>query len=180
MSILNDEMMAPYKNAKRETFHTAAVGVTFRNKDEIEAVETGDFALLSPELDNEHDSTAVAIIHNLTGNKIGYIKRELNSDIWNNIIKTLHIHSSLRLLGIAPGTSSNKLMRKCPTHTFNAESIITKLPTALNSSAHIVQLFLLFLRRPSSNLIHQAIVHAQASLLCEKQNFKSFRVVFNK
>lgn len=92
MSILNDEMMAPYKNAKRDTFHTAAVGVTFRNKEHVEAVETGDFALLSPEFDNEHDATAVAIIHSLTGNKIGYIKRELNSEIWHNIIKKKNLY----------------------------------------------------------------------------------------
>lgn len=92
MSILNDEVMAPYKNAKRETFHTAAVGVTFRNKEEVEAVETGDFALLSPEFDNEHDATAVAVVHSLTGNKIGYIKREYNSDIWHNIIKNKNLY----------------------------------------------------------------------------------------
>lgn len=92
MPILNDEIMAPYANAKKQTFHTAAVGVTFRDKEHIEAVETGDYVLLSPELDNEYDSTAVAIIHNQTGNKIGYIKRDLNSEIWNNIIKNKNLY----------------------------------------------------------------------------------------
>lgn len=73
--------------AKRENFYSSVVGTTFRDQAHVQAVEDGDFALLSPELDNKYDSTAVAVIHNNTGNIIGYIKRELNTDIWNNIVK---------------------------------------------------------------------------------------------
>ena len=43
-------------------------------------------------MDNKFDSTAVAVIHNNTGNIIGYIKRELNTDIWNNIVKNGNLY----------------------------------------------------------------------------------------
>lgn len=87
MAVLTEEALSQFQNAKRQEFYTAVVGVTFRDKAHIEAVEDGDFAVLSPELNNEYDKTAVAVVHNETGNTIGYIKRELNFDIWENIVK---------------------------------------------------------------------------------------------
>lgn len=85
--VISEDLLSQYSMAKRQTFHSSVVGTTFRNQDHIKAVDDGDFALLSPELDNQYDSTAVAVLHNNTGNIIGYIKRELNTDIWNNIVK---------------------------------------------------------------------------------------------
>lgn len=85
--VISEELLSQYSTAKRETFHSSVVGTTFRDKGHISLVEDSDFALLSPELDNKYDSTAVAVVHNNTGNVIGYIKRELNTDIWNNIVK---------------------------------------------------------------------------------------------
>lgn len=85
--IITEDLLLQYTNAKRQSFHTSVVGTTFRDPEHIQAVHDGDFALLSPELDNKFDSTAVAVMHNNTGNIIGYIKRELNADIWNNIVK---------------------------------------------------------------------------------------------
>lgn len=86
MPVLTEEVLSRYSKAKKREFKTAAVGVTFRDPAHIDAVNTGDFGLLSPELDNEYDQHAVAIIHNETGNKVGYIKRELNKEIWENIV----------------------------------------------------------------------------------------------
>jgi hypothetical protein len=85
--VISEDLLSQYSMAKRQTFHSSVVGITFRDQDHIKGVQDGDFALLSPELDNKYDSTAVAVLHNNTGNIIGYIKRELNTDIWNNIVK---------------------------------------------------------------------------------------------
>lgn len=85
--VISEELLSQYSMAQRQTFHSSVVGTTFREPEHIKLVEDGDFALLSPELDNKYDSTAVAVLHNNTGNIIGYIKRELNTDIWNNIVK---------------------------------------------------------------------------------------------
>jgi len=90
--IITEELLSQYSLAKRETFHSSVVGTTFRDQKHIQAVEDGDFALLNPELDNKFDSTAVAVIHNNTGNIIGYIKRELNTDIWTNIVKNGNLY----------------------------------------------------------------------------------------
>lgn len=87
MGVITKETLDAFENAKRQEFFTAAVGVTFRDKSAIDEVDDGDFALLVPEFDNQYDKTAVSVIHDKTGNSIGYIKRELNLDIWNNIVK---------------------------------------------------------------------------------------------
>lgn len=92
MAVLTEETLKSYENAKKESFHTAAVGVTFRDPEHIAAVETGDFAVLTAELDNQYDKHAVAITHNNTGNTIGYIKRELNTEIWENIVKNGNLY----------------------------------------------------------------------------------------
>lgn len=88
MKVLNEELLEQYAEAKRQTFHTSVVGITFRDQEHIKKVNDGDFAVLTPDLDNKFDSTAVSVVHNDTGNCIGYIKRDLNSDIWHNIVKS--------------------------------------------------------------------------------------------
>lgn len=88
MKLLNEELLEKYVDAKRQSFYTSVVGTTFRNQEHINKVNDGDFAVLVPELDNQYDANAVSVIHNDTGNSIGYIKRDLNSDIWNNIVKS--------------------------------------------------------------------------------------------
>lgn len=85
--IINEELLERYSESKRTTFHTSVVGTTFREPEHIAAVEDSDYAILVPELENQYDKTAVSVVHNNTGNVIGYIKRELNADIWNNIVK---------------------------------------------------------------------------------------------
>jgi hypothetical protein len=87
VKLLNEELLEKYSDAKRQSFHTSVVGITFRDQDHIKKVNDGDFAVLIPELENQYDSTAVSVVHNDTGNCIGYIKRDLNKDIWNNIVK---------------------------------------------------------------------------------------------
>lgn len=86
MSSLPEETINRYSGAKRESFYTVVVGTTFRPADDIASVDDGDFAFLTAELNNEHDKTAVAVVHQKTTNHIGYIKRELNKDIWDNIV----------------------------------------------------------------------------------------------
>ena len=88
MNLLNEELLEKYADASRQTFHTTVVGTTFRDQEHIKKVNDGDFAVLIPELDNKYDATAVSVVHNDTGNCIGYIKRDLNSDIWQNIVKS--------------------------------------------------------------------------------------------
>jgi len=88
MKLLNEELLEKYADANRQTFYTSVVGTTFRDQEHIKKVNDGDFAVLIPELDNKYDTTAVSVVHNDTGNCIGYIKRDLNSDIWQNIVKS--------------------------------------------------------------------------------------------
>lgn len=86
--IITEELLERYSSSKRQSFYTSVVGTTFRDQEHIQAVSDGDYAVLEPELENQYDKTAVSVVHNNTGNVIGYIKRELNSDIWNNIVKS--------------------------------------------------------------------------------------------
>lgn len=88
MKLLSEELLEKYSDASRQTFYTSVVGTTFRDQEHIKKVNDGDFAVLIPELDNKYDATAVCVVHNDTGNCIGYIKRDLNSDIWQNIVKS--------------------------------------------------------------------------------------------
>lgn len=85
-SVLSEDELNRYSTAKQQSFHTTIVGTTFRNSEHIDLINDGDFAFLTAELDNKADPNAVVVVHNETGNHIGYIKRELNKDIWNNIV----------------------------------------------------------------------------------------------
>lgn len=87
MPVLTEELLSRYSKAKKKEFHTAVVGVTFRDPEHIAEVSNGDFGVLSPDLENQYDKHAVAVVHDKSGNKVGYIKRELNQEIWENITK---------------------------------------------------------------------------------------------
>jgi len=67
-------------------FNTKVVGTTFRDPDVIESVETGEFFVLLPELDNEHDDNAVMVVRNNDNAHVGYISRELNKTIKESIL----------------------------------------------------------------------------------------------
>lgn len=84
--VITEELLSRYIDAERQEFFTSVVGITFRDQNHIKLVKDGDFAILQPEFDNQYDKNAVCVIHHETGNIIGYIKRELNTDIWNNIV----------------------------------------------------------------------------------------------
>jgi hypothetical protein len=81
---LTVEYLSQYQNCEKEFYHTALVGTSFV-KEVMEEVQTGDFGYLEPELNNKYDTTAVAVYHDKTGERVGYIKRELNSDVFHNI-----------------------------------------------------------------------------------------------
>ncbi len=89
LPVITDEVLESYKSAKKKEFFTAAVGMSFvedENPEYIDAVGNGDFGVLVAQLDNQYDKTAVGVIHNITGNRVAYIKRELASEIWHNIV----------------------------------------------------------------------------------------------
>jgi len=81
---LTVEYLQQYQNCEKEFYHTSVTGSSFV-KEAMEKVRTGDFGYLEPELDNKYDSTAVAVVHDKTGQRVGYVKRELNSDVFRNI-----------------------------------------------------------------------------------------------
>lgn len=81
---LTVEYLTQYQNCEKEFYFTSVVGTSFV-AEAMEEVETGDFGYLVPELDNKHDKNAVAVYHDKTGERVGYIKRELNSDVFKNI-----------------------------------------------------------------------------------------------
>lgn len=106
--VITEELLLKYsnKNTKTEAFHTKIVGTTFRNQEDLDKIQNGDYVLLDPEVGNPHDPFAVRVLHNNTGNHIGYIKRELNKDIWENTVKLGHLY--IAKVEITGGTEDKK------------------------------------------------------------------------
>jgi hypothetical protein len=86
--VITEDLLRKYATPKTniEEFYTKIVGTTFKNKEELDEVDDGDYALLDPEVDNKYDEFAVRVIHDKTGNHIGYISKEMNEKIWKNAI----------------------------------------------------------------------------------------------
>jgi len=107
MAVLTEDVLNSFKDSKRKEFHTAAVGMSFVEKshpEHIEAVNNGDWAVLVPQFDNDSDATAVGVIHNETGNRVAYIKRELAGEIWNNVVKNGDLYlAKIQLTGRTEG-----------------------------------------------------------------------------
>ncbi len=84
---LTFEYLSRYAAAKQRKFSTSVAGITFRDPIDISQVDDGDAGYFEAELDNENDKFAVAIMHDKTGAHVGYVKREINRDIFENITK---------------------------------------------------------------------------------------------
>jgi hypothetical protein len=90
--IITEDLIAKYAPDMVDvlTFHTKVVGTTFRNPEHLKEVENGDFVLLDPEVGNPADPHAVKVLHDRTGNHIGYVRKEtdngdaLASEVWHN------------------------------------------------------------------------------------------------
>lgn len=93
--VITEELLLKYAVPNRQIteFNTKVVGTSFRNPEDIEAVEDGDFVLLDPEVGNPHDPFACRVVHDKTGAHIGYVKKIddagklLSKEIWENTIK---------------------------------------------------------------------------------------------
>jgi len=87
LSVLNEEeLQALLQSDVGGKFHTKVVGTSFRDPEVIESVETGEFFVLLPELDNEHDEDAVMVIRNRDEAHVGYVSRDFNKRIKDKIL----------------------------------------------------------------------------------------------
>ena len=92
--VLNEELLAKYTPDRVEIkeFNTKIVGTTFRKPEEVALVEDGDFVLVEAEIGNVHDSYAVRVVHDDTGNHIGYMPAsDFSKEVWENSVKNGHL-----------------------------------------------------------------------------------------
>ena len=75
------------------SFHTKIVGVTFEGRQRLISrlnrngeLEPGTFLRFVPETDNLYDPYAVKVV-TMKDEQLGYISREINKDIHNNLLK---------------------------------------------------------------------------------------------
>jgi hypothetical protein len=73
------------QNYEVSVFGTKVVGTSFRNQEDIDLVEDNDYIYIEPEENNQYDPNACKVIHDKTGNHIGYIKADLAKDIKQQI-----------------------------------------------------------------------------------------------
>jgi hypothetical protein len=87
MSVLNQEELLSLLNSNSiGKFNTKVVGTSFRDKSVIDSVQSDEFFVLLPELGNEHDENAVMVVRNDDGAHVGYISREYNQRIKEQIL----------------------------------------------------------------------------------------------
>lgn len=88
MSVLTEEELVALLNSDvRGKFHTKVVGTSFRDQTVIDSVQTGEFFVLLPELDNEHDADAVMVVRNGDSAHVGYVSRDYNKRIKQQILQ---------------------------------------------------------------------------------------------
>lgn len=75
------------------TFHTKIVGVTFEGRQRLisrlnrnNELAPGTPLRLVPETDNVYDTYAVKVV-TMKGEQLGYISKEINKDIHNNLLR---------------------------------------------------------------------------------------------
>jgi hypothetical protein len=88
MAVIAEDMLTkfPLDKTNISEFTTKVVGLTFRDPKHVDAVETGDVMYIQAEIGNEHDATACMVIHNETGNHVGYLSKDFSKIVWNNIM----------------------------------------------------------------------------------------------
>ena len=86
--LLTEELLLKYPLEKCDIseFHTKVNGTSFRNPDHIAKVNDGDYVMLVRDPMNA-DPNAVMVMHDSTGNHIGYIPKETAPDISRNILE---------------------------------------------------------------------------------------------
>jgi hypothetical protein len=85
--VFTEEMAQRYSDLSKFDViirHSKVVGTTFRPQDHIELVQTGDFLVILPEIGNPHDEFACRVMHDITGNHVGYISRDISREVWEN------------------------------------------------------------------------------------------------
>lgn len=101
MGFISEDVLMKYPPERTEVtiFNTKIVGTTFRTQDAlkngqedpIEQIEDGDFIIIRQEIGNPYDEYACQIIHDKTGNHVGYLMKEntvgtqLSEEVWKNI-----------------------------------------------------------------------------------------------
>lgn len=97
MPVITDEMLENYPEnvRKYEDFNSKINGTTFaisERKVDFSKVQDNDYVLLQAEIGNKYDDHAVMVIHNLSGDHLGYLPTDTAYDVWENIMKKGHLY----------------------------------------------------------------------------------------
>lgn len=96
--LITEELLNKYPDERTEItgFFTKVTGTSFREKENpgvLALVNDEDYVLIQPEFGNEYDPHACRVLHNNTGNHIGYLQmvdqagKELSKEVWKNIVQ---------------------------------------------------------------------------------------------
>ena len=92
------------KKRRIDNFMTKIVGVTYENDDGasrqalLSECQEGDKLLIVRQPDNPHDKNAVAVIHESTGQQLGFLSRDIARDVAKAIKKGVTYRGGIKNL----------------------------------------------------------------------------------